>query len=134
MGSEMCIRDRDRRDDRRSAEKEESDRNGKKEGSVEKAPVEKSMKKIEEPAPVSCCQIVFSFNIMMMMHTLLFAGGCGGKQVCLPAGGGWSGQRGGARGLDGSSCILQEMRILLLPAADILKYPQCQLQTVFVPK
>ena len=44
-------RDYDRRDDRRSAEKEV---NGKKEGSAEKAPApEKSMKKIEEPVPVS---------------------------------------------------------------------------------
>merc|ERR1712165_51732 len=54
-------RDQDRRDDRRSAEKEESDRNGKKEGSVEKAPVEKSMKKIEEPAPVAVVANKYAF-------------------------------------------------------------------------
>merc|ERR1719150_530519 len=54
-------RDQDRRDDRRTAEKEESDRNGKKEGSVEKAPVEKSMKKIEEPAPVAVVANKYAF-------------------------------------------------------------------------
>merc|ERR1712192_280661 len=52
----------DRREDRRSAEKEETtDRNGKKEGSVEKAPAEKSMKKIEEPAPVAVVANKYAF-------------------------------------------------------------------------
>merc|ERR1719150_1897005 len=60
-GSQRNGRDHDRRDDRRSAEKEESDRNGKKEGSVEKAPVEKSMKKIEEPAPVAVVANKYAF-------------------------------------------------------------------------
>jgi len=53
--------DHDRRGDRRSAEKEESDRNGKKEGSAEKAPAEKSMKKIEEPAPVAVVANKYAF-------------------------------------------------------------------------
>merc|ERR1719382_229479 len=51
----------DRREDRRSAEKEETDRNGKKEGSAEKAPAEKSMKKIEEPAPVAVVANKYAF-------------------------------------------------------------------------
>merc|ERR1712110_507807 len=58
--------DHDRRDDgrreyRRSAEKEESDRDGKKEGSAEKVPAEKSMKKIEEPAPVAVVANKYAF-------------------------------------------------------------------------
>merc|ERR1711936_1547432 len=52
-------RDYDRRDDRRSAEKEV---NGKKEGSAEKAPApEKSMKKIEEPVPVAVVANKYAF-------------------------------------------------------------------------
>merc|ERR1719391_1711214 len=54
-------RDGGRREDRRSAEKEETDRNGKKEGSAEKAPAEKSMKKIEEPAPVAVVANKYAF-------------------------------------------------------------------------
>merc|ERR1712226_431679 len=52
-------RDDGRREDRRSAEKEEPDR--KKEGSSEKAPAEKSMKKIEEPAPVAVVANKYAF-------------------------------------------------------------------------
>ena len=58
------------------------------------------MKKIEEPVPVSPQLNNFHLLLKECQLAFLLTGGCGGKQVCLPARGGRSGQRRRARGLD----------------------------------